>query len=1233
MVMDELKNRGESAIFLEVASRYAEALLIPSKGNDIKSNVFGRLVQVNSKGGLSQLLGNALTGMRSAALIDSSDIADNVASLSSFCRNHVPLTLSVYGNGQAYLHLLINSGCIIFSARTAQEYSDMLLISQVISEKTLTPVVILSDLGPDLKDHSIPSSKELAQWFGNPDARVPDPTKAQEMVFGPERRRMPAWHHLDHPVFLGAKKDHEMQSLERASVALFDQSNYQEAINETFKAFQQLTSRNQELYLRIGPKKFRNAVITTALTEEALEDKDLLRKLDKNKTDLFLLKQLYPLNISFPDTIKDVEKIQVLEHVSDAAKQGVLFSILSASGRFDQAYKENGWFMNPPSAKALVSSLDHLLNVGSGSNVFWLDVPLTLSNSRYPKHEILIQQILRNYPDADKLEVSSASTNTNISIPGTIPGQIKRMANQGPPYAKVNRFYDDTFCLYEGAKDELIADPFQAYPVMPASSAAFSDQTGTREFLPVFNPELCDDIDGLILSCPFGALPSALITVADLIDEGIKQANSAGNPVVQLMPLKKKWLQASIAIAMDRSGIKAVKDILGPGFDEMMAASIAEDDSKQALRIERDNILNEVGQIPVVADKHLFVEQERREKGTGELFTIAVNPFTCSGCGHCAMTGDNPCMEMKDQSSQTEEVIRIFDRYDKLPITSEYSIERLVDQNEFDPFAALMLNKEFYQSFTSSSFEHLTQDETVVRYYLGLNALRENPKRSTKKEALNDLIDKLNVEIKNMLGNSLPVNHLDSLMEVLSGHEESRINMNEIFGEWGETKAFSSIEKSKLQRKLQLLNELKSLYNLLERGMTGQGRPSCTVILDKSLKGLANYPYNQFSVPVLYGENNDTAALALGACEGHIRNSIDEIRLLRRAKLEISDKYVQSKHDDELVGLTWEKLTDEERNSVQPVLLIAGKSWMTSVNNEMLMALLEKQFPVKVCLIDNGTLTPEHLDAQLQLVANDIWPFIAQGSTFIGRGTLAHRSYLYRLMKRSLNYSGPSILTVLSPAASAFNIHAKNWMELSALAVSSRAFLQMSYDPEKKSDSISSHIRAEVENIGDDYHRVQLNYMKGDQESSIDYKITWADWAFLQHEFASHFTKLESGENVIFIADLLISGGKADKEKIPAILRVNAAREAVYYAVSADLVKACDTVVRNTRVLREWAGLFTLYPEKLRKIVDKELREEYKMEKEKFESELLIKKAEWEANYLSELKKQMKETLLNMSGM
>lgn len=1224
--MDNVVKLNVNALFIQSAGTFAEALYGRQTADGELKNVFGRKVTNVQSGGLARLLGLSATGLRSAALLPVSSLKSNIPMLATFKRLHVPFTLVVNGNALGYLPQFAQTGCIVYQVWDYQQLSDFIFIAQVISEKALVPVVILADLPQDAEEVKVPSKKELANWFGDNDGRVPDPTPAQTMVLGKMRRRMPGWMQTDNPVMLGAQKNHRDSVYEVAAQNEFDYVHVQQICNETLAQFAARTKREYTSYIHYGADKSRNAVITTGHAINGFAELLLERNFEKNRVSVTVLQQLWPLAIPAELKSGKLERLLVLEAANYSANQGWLLKEIAAMPEFAAAKKQNGWYACNPSAMAWQAAIANLLNDKTEKKFYWVDVPLMHESSAYPKHQVLLQQVSRDYPQTAKATLLPAEKN-GAPIPKPIPAAAKQFANQGPPFARLSRFYDDTACLYD-QPDELVAHPFQTTPVLPVASAVYNYPSYRKE-VPEFNPKAVKEVERYPSACPHGALLTALFTIGELIKSGIGQARGRGEAVSVIVPMSKVWAKNAAAIALEKAGkISVASEILVPAWEKTLPTA----KDQNAAQAEYEQIMLGIADMPIAVTEGHFVKQEKAKPETGELFTVAIDPAACTGCGNCVYATAEGALEMKLYTKADEgEMIRSFNRFDAMPETSAAITNRLIADADFDSFAALLLNKNYYRAFArggvfwkqGAEASTLGSLIALAEYALGGNYEEVSKQISVQTVGINNVIKKI-------LSDALPVTNLDSLMEVVTGHNEEKLNMDRIFDEWGKEQQFKAVNKDELQRKLELVEGLKQLKWALKEGLNGTGRARYSVVVDPSLGYTAQYPWNTFNVPVLYAENGQTAAMALGMFEGELRNVLDNIRLLRRAALEAEGKYKPEQHDAEIVNLSWADLTPEEKVLVAPILVLGTGRMFTEAGMQPLMELMNNGYPVKVIALESGTMNTEFAAAQIAARGNALWSVMAQAKAFVGRGSLANSNALFALCEEGLKYSGPAVLGVFTPNAFAYDIKPARWPQVAHLAVSSRTFLPLRFAPGEA--TAAACMKLDLESINSDWNKTQLTFTEKGEEKQVDYTLTFADYAYLMNDWKGQFNKLETAPTGISVADYLDLDEAAAKAKVPVIKRVDAEGNLLTYAVSAEVIAATRAVRHNFRVLREWAGLFTAFPEKLKEQVDAELRTAYEADKKKLVAELAAEKKTWEASHIDTIKQQMKERLLQMAG-
>jgi pyruvate-ferredoxin/flavodoxin oxidoreductase len=161
--------------------------------------------------------------------------------------------------GHDDIYAALDTGWIILFAKDAQQAADQGIILRKVTELSLNPGMNAQD--GMLTTHSerqylAPEAGLLREFLGAPDDIIPSPTPAQQELFGPTRRRVPAMMDLKAPILLGPvqNQEHHMNGV----VARRNQFNepIPAFLEQAFEEFAQLTGR------RYGP-------ITCYKTEDA----------------------------------------------------------------------------------------------------------------------------------------------------------------------------------------------------------------------------------------------------------------------------------------------------------------------------------------------------------------------------------------------------------------------------------------------------------------------------------------------------------------------------------------------------------------------------------------------------------------------------------------------------------------------------------------------------------------------------------------------------------------------------------------------------------------------------------------------------------------------------------------------------------------------------------------------------------------------------------------------------
>ena len=121
------------------------------------------------------------------------------------CRAITKASLNVHCGHDDY-HCIDDTGFIQVMAKNATEAADLNLIARKVAELSLTPAIIGQDgfLTTHLIESALlPERALVAEFLGKPDDLIDTPTPAQQMLYGPKRRRVPAIWDVDVPVVSG----------------------------------------------------------------------------------------------------------------------------------------------------------------------------------------------------------------------------------------------------------------------------------------------------------------------------------------------------------------------------------------------------------------------------------------------------------------------------------------------------------------------------------------------------------------------------------------------------------------------------------------------------------------------------------------------------------------------------------------------------------------------------------------------------------------------------------------------------------------------------------------------------------------------------------------------------------------------------------------------------------------------------------------------------------------------
>ncbi len=1178
-----------------------------------ETNIFGRKLSSSSNGNPAYVCGMGVTGLRTAALLKAKEAVSSFEHIQGTARQHVPMVFHIAPDGprnggfskgaENQLRVLANnSACFHLVSSNVQEALDFSIIAHRIAELSLIPGIHSIANSSNDEKILIPSASQIIEYLGNPDEHVSEMTPAQKIIFGKGRRRVPNWYSADTPAALSISKDADSIALETGANSFFFHAHLKECILQAFAEFKKLTNRSYAPVQVSGSSSsscFVSFGTTASLVNESMSN-------ETGNLKLTLLNPLPSKQIEYQ--LSNVNAITILEPVSlGIAKFPALFgrvvgAMPSISGKAISAQT------NASLSKADIQLAEENMKSSSPKRRYILGMDYSHAETSYPKHQVLLQHINREYPDANKesLNANEDKTENNAFNVG-VPASIREFKDNGAAWTKLSRFNDDTALFYQnGDKAELVADPFQALALMPAASASFNNAVNERTMIPVFDPSKSDGQGSAFVNCPHSAIPPVVLGMEAVLKAGMAIASKRGVIMSKLTPVIKNLGKTLAKYLKESDNDINLGELIQESFKALAEKMGVSGDKLEGMQAEIDEVCISVAALPVALTDTFFHSREVQEKGSGEIFSLALDPHSCTGCGVCAKSCSDGSIQMEEQTSENlEKAVELFKLWEQLPDTDGETIKRLYEDDSYDSFAAIMLSRAYQMSMVGSGGN---SDADAAKAMLHrATAIAEavvQPGVIEQIKNIKSLIDALSTNVHKMLSDTLPKENFDSLEDVLSSSNGRKERFDNIINKLGETEHLKMVDTVSLKRKLELISSLKDLQWTLTEGPTGVGRSRYGMLLSGSLgEQLAQYPFNSFTVPTMHWDS-DAPAMSLGLFQGQMRYILDNIKLMRRAELESKNKYDADIHDAEIANLDWNNLSDDEKAIVNPMLVFADNAALSSASESGLNSILASNYPMKVIVIDNGIIEPnENAQAIASARFGTLLSAAALQNASLVQGSSANPKQLFNGMMKAINTNGPALIRIFAPDVKGHFIAPDAWYSLAPMALNSRMHPAFEFTANDESSYISSSFKLENPSDDSDWHSQELSYSEGEEEKTMNYKVTWADWAYTLKSWKSHFEKYE-GDATCSVADYLALDANGRKSKTAVITRISSG-EIQHYSVSDLVISVSESILNNWRSLQEIAGVLVEFPEKLRNEVEDEAAA-------KLEKELAQAKADYE---------------------
>ena len=807
------------------------------------------------------------------------------------------------------------------------------------------------------------------------------------------------------------------------------------------------------------------------------------------------------------------------------------------------------------------------------------------------------------------IEITEKSLQSNQAGRGVLkapsmPIMLKNLPAGSDPKTDVHRFWEQTGNFYQkGLGNENLADPFAALSLMPASTGVYRDMTMIRFEYPVWVPDKCTACSDCFTICPDSAIPGLVNSATEVFETAIKRVEGKGREVKHLRRAVRtvdKKLR-SIADAAESSILDA-RPLLQQAINDTIADSGLPEAQLPELQQEFDWFREAVGDFKFSLVAPYYQNKEKKAKGSGGLFSITINPYTCKGCMECVAVCQDDALVIAKQTPVAIEMLRKdWGFWLDLPSTANDYI-RIDDMDEkVGALETMLLDKKAYWSMDCGDGAcNGCGEKTSLHLFTATVTTLMQPRVKKHLEMLSSLIQKLEQHIRLKLAGTLDLGNVAAVEKAIAEHQDLNLTLSTLSGALDKGTAGNPLDADWLKWVTRLLDSLKKLKWKYSEGTTQRGRADLGFVNATGCTSVygSTYPYNPYPFPWTSHLFQDAPSVAMGLFEGHMAKMADGFKSIRMAEMELEGKLDHETIEKEHRYFKWNKFTEEEFRLCPPVVAVGGDGAMYDIGFQNLSRALASGMPIKVFVVDTqvysntgGQACTSGFIGQVSDMAphGQAWRgkqetrkemaliSMAHRTTFTVNGAISNYTHLIESYIDGLNSRRPALWNIYAPCQPEHAIPDDASEMQSKMAVESRAYPLMVFDPDAGETWEECLSLDGNPAIDEDWPNYTLQYEEEDgTKRSMEMPMTFADFALTEGRFRKNFRMAPRdtwNDNMITIAEF-IELAEEDREGLyPFIWAVDKKRHLMRVICSSELVKSTEERRDFWHTVKGLAGL------------------------------------------------------------
>ncbi|HIJ85399.1 MAG: pyruvate flavodoxin/ferredoxin oxidoreductase-like [Magnetococcales bacterium] len=691
---------------------------------------------------------------------------------------------------------------------------------------------------------------------------------------------------------------------------------------------------------------------------------------------------------------------------------------------------------------------------------------------------------------------------------------------------------------------------------IPIATAAWKDKGLFRLDVPDFVAHLCTGCMECAVACPDAAIPNTVHEIHDLLTTGIAQLD---------VPPQQQHALSDLVIPLSNVVREIYRKLPSKDpkpFSEVVADAGFQMDigmdfgTSTTIRENFSKLVDLLSKFQVAKTRPFFDSMEKTMPGSGGLYSVAVDPWKCTGCLECVdVCGPGALVEKVQTRELARKLEEGFTFLSRLPNTpSRFFSNALTPSGDTK---RMMLDHRNYYALTGGHGACRGCGEvTAVRLFTGMNRALHSERYRQRIVQLEQLIQAVNEKLSQLDG--------------------------------------EPVRRQRLQNALRVME--KSLYNF-ESGPTGNG-PANAIIANAtgctSVYGSTS-PFNPYTDPWVNSLFHDTAPVAKGIFEGLAQGVAQEYKAVRVAQLELADGY-DAAQEEFLKYFGWTDFSHEEKALLPTVMTLGGDGSQFDIGFGALSRILTTQTPLKCMVVDTGAYSNTGGQASTSSFVGQDSDLARHGrrhpgktetrkefsllaafhpKVYVVQTSVGVQNHFLKSILDLLNYQeSPALLTVYTPCQPEHGIGDNASTRRAREAVQSRMNPVFVHNP-LAGDTLAERFSIEGNpDPSSDWSKTTISYEDVEGHPQIkEIPFTPADFAAREGRFKKHFTPVRSDDELREISEYIALSREAREGLTPFIWTTDKKNHLARLAVSTQMVSLTDDCLRNWRSLQTLSGL------------------------------------------------------------